>query len=134
MNKQVRLLFIVLPSWDMPLLTSKIRPSLDKHAPNYDVVKSKEDYFKLTDRYNYELIACWGLPGLCKELVEDQMKNSKALKYMHSLSVGVDEVCSVKEFRESKIILTNARGAFADILAEYCLLGMLYFGKYVEHF
>jgi len=132
--KQVRLLFIVLPSWDMPLLTSKILPSLKSHTSHYSVVKSKEDYFNLSDRYTYEVIACWGLPGLCKELVQDQMEHSKAFKYMHSLSVGVDEVCSVQSFRESKIPLTNARGAFSDILAEYVLMGMLYFAKHVEYF
>jgi phosphoglycerate dehydrogenase-like enzyme len=62
------------------------------------------------------------------------MKNSKAFKYMHSLSVGVDEVCAVKEFRECSIPLTNARGAFSEILAEYILLGMLYHAKHVEYF
>ena len=53
---------------------------------------------------------------------------------MHSLSVGVDEVCGVQTFRESKIPLTNARGAFSDILAEFVLLGMLYHAKHVELF
>ena len=62
------------------------------------------------------------------------MSNSKEFKYMHSLSVGVDEVCSIKDFRNSKIPLTNARGAFSHILAEYVLLGMLYHAKHVEHF
>lgn len=53
---------------------------------------------------------------------------------MHSLSAGVDEVCAIKSFRDSTIPLTNARGAFADILSEYVLLGMLYHGKHVEYF
>lgn len=98
------------------------------------MVQSRDDYFKLQDRYTYEVIACWGLPGLAKELIADQMKNSKAFKYMHSLSVGVDEVCSIPEFRHSDIPLTNARGAFSEILAEYILTGMLYFAKRVEYF
>jgi hypothetical protein len=68
---KVRLLFIVLPSWDMPHLTSFIKDSLKNHTSHYDVAKSRDDYWALTDRYNYEVIACWGLPGLCKELVED---------------------------------------------------------------
>lgn len=62
------------------------------------------------------------------------MQNSKAFKYMHSLSVGVDEVCSIPAFRNSSIPLTNARGAFSDVLAEYILLGMLYHAKHVEYF
>lgn len=135
MQKQpTKLLFIVLPHWDMPKLTAKIQPSLKQYCSHIDIVKSREQYYALPDKYQYEIIACWGLPGLCKELIEDQMKNRKNFKYMHSLSVGVDEVCSIKDFRDSDIPLTNARGAFADILAEYVLLGMLYHGKYVEEF
>ena len=53
---------------------------------------------------------------------------------MHSLSVGVDEVCSIPEFRSSNIPLTNARGAFSEVLAEYIMLGMLYHAKHVEYF
>ena len=134
MTKQVRLLFIVLPSWDMPKLTARIKPSLEKHCSHIGIVKTKEEYFKLEDRHTYEMVACWGLPGLCKELIADQMENSKAFRYMHSLSVGVDEVCGVQSFRDSKIPLTNARGAFSDILAEYVLTGMLYFSKNIEYF
>lgn len=116
------------------MLTKRIKPSLDKNCSKISIVKSKEDYYALEDRYTYEVVTCWGLPGLCKELIADQMANSKAFKYMHSLSVGVDEVCAIKEFIDSPIPLTNARGAFAEILAEYVLLGMLYFGKHVEFF
>jgi phosphoglycerate dehydrogenase-like enzyme len=130
----VSLLFIVLPSWDMPHLTHRIKPLIDQHTSKVAIVKSKEEYFALQDRYTYEVIACWGLPGLAKELISDQMAHSKAFKYMHSLSAGVDEVCAIKEFRDSKIPLTNARGAFADILSEYVLLGMLYFAKHVAFF
>ena len=71
MSKKVRLLYIVLPSWDMPHLTSKIQKALETYTSKIAIVKSKEDYFKLEDRYTYEVIACWGLPGLCKELITD---------------------------------------------------------------
>lgn len=53
---------------------------------------------------------------------------------MHSLSVGCDEYCSVKNFRESSIPLTNARGAFSDVLAEYVLCGILFHAKHIELF
>jgi len=134
MSRKVSLLFIVLPSWDMPYLTSRIKGMIDANTDRVAIVKSRDEYYNLKDRYTYEVIACWGLPGLAKELIADQMDNSKAFKYMHSLSAGVDEVCSIQKFRESKIPLTNARGAFADILSEYVLLGMLYFSKHVEFF
>ena len=131
---QVKLLFIVLPSWDMPKLTARILPSLQKYCDKYSIVKTKEDYYGLEDRYEYEILAAWGLPGFVKEIVADQLNKSKSFKYMHSLSVGVDEVCSIKEFRECPIRLTNARGAFSEILAEYVLMGMLYHAKHVEYF
>ena len=86
------------------------------------------------DRYSYDVLAVWGLPGFSKELVADQMDNSKTFKWLHSLSVGCDEYCSVKSFRESSIPLTNARGAFSDVLAEYILAGILYHAKHVEDF
>lgn len=87
-----------------------------------------------SERYSFDVLAVWGLPGFAKALVEDQINNSKQFKYMHSLSVGCDEYCSVKAFRESEIPLTNARGAFSDVLAEYVLAGILYHAKHVELF
>ena len=136
MSKQIRLMFIVLPSWDMDLLTGKIMSSLTEHCPDYRIVKSRDDYFKMdkAERYSYDVLAVWGLPGFSKELVADQMNNSKAFKWLHSLSVGCDEYCSVQSFRESKIPLTNARGAFSAVLAEYVTMGILYHAKHVQDF
>ena len=100
------------------------------------VVTSKEQYHAVpqSERYSYDVLAVWGLPGLAKDIVADQVDNNKGLKWLHSLSAGVDEYCSLKSFRESNIILTNAKGAFAHVLAEYIALGMLYFTKKVESF
>lgn len=53
---------------------------------------------------------------------------------MHSLSVGCDEYCSLKSFRESQIPLTNAKGAFSDVLGEYVLAGILYHAKHIPSF
>lgn len=135
-SKQIRLMFIVLPSWDMPLLTGKIMGSLTKHCSEFKIVKSRDDYFKIDplERYSFDVLAVWGLPGFSKELVADQMDNSKAFKWLHSLSVGCDEYCSVKSFRESNIPLTNARGAFSAVLAEYVTMGILYHAKHIEDF
>ena len=110
--------------------------SLKKHCSHFHVVQSREDYFKMSsvERYSYDVLAVWGLPGFSKELVADQMDNSKVFKWLHSLSVGCDEYCSVQSFRESNIPLTNARGAFSDVLAEYVLAGILYHAKHIEDF
>lgn len=135
-QNQVRLMFIVLPSWDMPKLTGNIMSSLTKHCSHFKIVKSRDEYMKMptVDRYSYDILAVWGLPGFSKELVADQMENSKQFKWLHSLSVGCDEYCSVQSFRESNIPLTNARGAFSDVLAEYILMGILYHAKHIEDF
>ena len=39
---QVKLMFIVLPSWDMPKLTARILPSLQKYCDKYSIVKTTE--------------------------------------------------------------------------------------------
>jgi hypothetical protein len=103
MPNQIRLMFIVLPSWDMPHLTGKIKDSLYQYTSQVTIVQSRTEYFKMAsvDRYSFDVLAVWGLPGFSKELVADQMDNSKAFKWLHSLSVGCDEYCSVQSFRES---------------------------------
>jgi phosphoglycerate dehydrogenase-like enzyme len=129
-------MFIVLPSWDMPKLTGSIMTTLKKCTSYFKIVQSRDDYMKIqsSEKYSFDVLAVWGLPGFSKELVADQMANSRSFKWLHSLSVGCDEYCSVQSFRESAIPCTNARGAFSAVLAEYVLLGMLYHAKKVESF
>lgn len=134
MSNKEKLMFIVLPSWDMPHLTGLISNSLNAHTSSICVIKSRDEYFACADRHTYTVIAVWGLPGFSKEVINDQMENNKVLKWVHSLSVGVDEHCSIKKFRESPMPLTNARGAFSHVLGEYILFGILYFAKKAQFF
>jgi len=67
-------------------------------------------------------------------VLKDQTVNSKQLKWVHSLSAGVDGYVAVQEFRESDIPLTNAKGAFSTILGEFIALGVLYHTKHLERF
>lgn len=53
------------------------------------------------------------------------------VKWVHSLSAGVEKVL-IPAFRESPVPLTNARGVFKRSLAEFAVLGMLYFSKRVR--
>jgi phosphoglycerate dehydrogenase-like enzyme len=55
-------------------------------------------------------------------------KHAAKVKWVHSLSAGVEKVL-VPEFVESPVPLTNARGVFKRSLAEFAVLGMLYFYK-----
>jgi phosphoglycerate dehydrogenase-like enzyme len=50
---------------------------------------------------------------------------------VHSLSAGVEKLL-IPEFVESPVPLTNARGVFKRPLAEFVVLGMLYFFKHVR--
>lgn len=52
----------------------------------------------------------------------------KRLRWIHSMSAGVEQVL-FPALIESDIPLTNARGVFKRSLAEFALLGMLYFAK-----
>ena len=60
--------------------------------------------------------------------------NSKSLKWVHSLSAGVDGYVAKKAFRDSPIPLYNAKGAFSAVLGEFVALGVLYHTKHVERF
>jgi phosphoglycerate dehydrogenase-like enzyme len=53
---------------------------------------------------------------------------AKKLRWIHSMSAGVEQVL-FPALVESDIPLTNARGVFKRSLAEFALLGMLWFAK-----
>ena len=68
------------------------------------------------------------------EVLNDQAKNSKSLKWVHSMSAGIDGYVAAREFADSNIILTNVKGAFSAVLAEFVALGMLYHAKKIPSF
>jgi phosphoglycerate dehydrogenase-like enzyme len=55
----------------------------------------------------------------------------RKVKWIHSLSAGVDKLL-FPELIESCVPVTNARGVFKRSLAEFVVLGMLYFYKRVR--
>jgi phosphoglycerate dehydrogenase-like enzyme len=50
------------------------------------------------------------------------------VKWVHSLSAGVEKF-AIPEFVQSPVPLTNARGVFKRPLAEFAILGILFFSK-----
>jgi len=52
----------------------------------------------------------------------------KKVRWIHSLSAGVEKLLT-PEVVESPVIVTNARGVFKRPLAEFAVLGILYFYK-----
>jgi phosphoglycerate dehydrogenase-like enzyme len=55
---------------------------------------------------------------------------AKKVRWVHSLSAGVEQVL-FPEFVQSDVPLTNAKGVFKRSLAEFAVLGILYFSKRV---
>ncbi len=55
----------------------------------------------------------------------------KNVRWIHSLSAGVDKLL-FPDLIESSVPVTNARGVFKRSLAEFAILGMLYFYKRVR--
>ena len=58
-------------------------------------------------------------------------RQAKKVKWVHSLSAGVENAL-IPDFVASPVPLTNARGVYAPSLAEFAILGMLYFYKRVR--
>jgi phosphoglycerate dehydrogenase-like enzyme len=77
-----------------------------------------------------EIILFSGLAGKTVPLRE-LWPHAKQVRWIHSLSAGVDNLL-FPELSESPVVLTNARGVFKRSLAEFVLLGMLYFYKRVR--
>ena len=62
---------------------------------------------------------------------EQIWRSAKQVQWVHSLSAGVEKAL-IPDFVSSPVPLTNARGVFAPSLAEFAILGMLYFYKRVR--
>ncbi|MGA8027568.1 MAG: D-2-hydroxyacid dehydrogenase [Bryobacteraceae bacterium] len=77
-----------------------------------------------------EVILYSGLTGEAAPFA-DVWRFAKKVRWVHSLSAGVEKVL-IPELIESPVPLTNARGVFKRPLAEFAVMGMLYFYKRVR--
>lgn len=106
--------------------TEEIRAELEEFI-RFDKIYSLDDYHKLPDKHAYDLITISPLSPFSSDILRDQMAHSTKLRWVHSLSVGIDIICKVEEFKNNDtILLTNAKGAFSEALAEHVVLGLLY--------
>src|SRR5579875_725485 len=76
-----------------------------------------------------EIVLYAGFPGVGPRFSE-VWPHLKGAKWIHSLSAGVEKLL-LPEVIESSVPLTNARGVFKRSLAEFVVLGILYFYKSV---
>ncbi|MBV9938201.1 MAG: D-2-hydroxyacid dehydrogenase [Acidobacteriaceae bacterium] len=79
---------------------------------------------------NAEIILYSGLAGKTATL-QEIWPFTKRVRWIHSLSAGVEKII-FPELIESPVVLTNARGVFKRSLAEFAVLGILYFSKRVR--
>ena len=77
-----------------------------------------------------DIILYSGLTGPTLDFPE-VWRHAKKVRWVHSLSAGVEKVL-FPELIESPVPLTNAKGVFKRSLAEFAVLGMLYFYKRVR--
>ncbi len=85
---------------------------IEQHAPEADIIL----YSGLTGK---------SVP------FEEVWKRARQVKWVHSLAAGVEKLL-FPGLVESAVPLTNARGVFKRPLAEFAILGMLYFYKRVR--
>ena len=96
------------------------------------IIDSSEIEEKLPKIEKLNMITC--LPNDVPHL-QKFLEKFKNLTWVHSMFSGVDKFLSLKEISENnKIILTNARGAYAEPLAEYTILSLLYFNYNVPFY
>src|SRR3954454_6902987 len=74
-----------------------------------------------------DVIVYTGVVGKTASLKDIWPRASK-LKWIHSLSAGIEKML-FRGLIESEVPVTNARGVFKRSLAEFAVLGMLYFYK-----
>ena len=72
-----------------------------------------------------EAILCWDCK---KEPLDVLLRNSPSVKWVHTRMAGVEGILG-ETLKSGPTTLTNAQGVYADSLAEFALMGMLYFAK-----
>jgi phosphoglycerate dehydrogenase-like enzyme len=104
--------------------------TLDEIRPlaNMTVSNDEAELEKLAAEADVVLYS--GLTGKAVSL-QKMWPHMRRVKWVHSLSAGVEKVL-FPELIESPVPLTNARGVFKRSLAEFAVLGMLYFFKRVR--
>jgi len=136
MDSQLNILFCVNPKGpeQTQRLLKNIQGTLDSLSGTISFVKDMEEYGALAEKHVYDIVVVQLGTTCSGPVLKDQTINSTKLKWVHSLSAGVDGYVAVPEFRDSAIPLTNAKGAFSTILGEFVALGVLWHTKHLQRF
>lgn len=115
----LNLLVLADPSGRYLSLLESLRPGIQWEVTR-DIPRAEE----LAPSADIILTAVGASPDVVRAAVDKATK----LKWLHSLSAGVDHLMGTR-LRESDIPVTNAKGAYSPSLGEYCIAAMLYFAK-----
>ncbi len=104
--------------------------NLDKIRDRADITVATTAESAYKDAPDAEIVLYAGLGGTAFPFGE-LWPHIRHVKWVHSLSAGIEKLL-VPEFVESPIPLTNARGVYKRSLADFAILGILYFYKEVR--
>ena len=108
--------------------------------------RAGDPYFDLLDDLPADVQKVWALApdDVLREIADadvvygwptlEQFQAAKQLKWIQIPSAGVEMVCSVPEIVESDVIITNARGAHARVIAEHTFAMLLAFTRGLHRF
>ena len=103
----LRLLFIASEKAGIPELITRMKAPLGVH---HDLVLSMDQYEALADKYSYDACVVMWAPHVAT-ILNDQTKNSQRVKWVQSLSAGVDSYMTATDFKEAAHIpLCNVKG------------------------
>jgi phosphoglycerate dehydrogenase-like enzyme len=105
-------------------------PVLDPIRDRAEIMTGSEPGFVREHAPKAEVILLSGMTGPALSLREI-WPLAKNVRWVHSLSAGVENLL-FPELIESPVPVTNARGVFKRSLAEFAVLGVLYFYKQVR--
>ena len=81
---------------------------------DYEGVRSTEQYEELQDKHSYDAVVVWNGGIFVQTVLNDQTLNSKSLRFVHSLTAGVDNYLIAQDFANADHIpLTNSKGCFS---------------------
>lgn len=116
-----------------PIVLVECDPT-DYYLRNLDSIRDQADFrigvdseFLRKNAADADIILAMGMK---RNSLRELWPLARKVQWVHSLSAGVEKML-FPELVESSVPLTNAKGVFKRSLAEFALLGMLYFSKRV---
>jgi len=122
---------VVLPSAGLlPFVESLLRPLVEADYAEVAVGTSFAEVLPTLTRHDRVVVACGPIIPNLKQVVAEVVSKSPRAKivWIHSFSAGVDHLMS-PEVKACGAPVTNAKGCFSQSLAEFTLMGCMYFDK-----